>query len=153
MADPKSRELARDKLAEIYSTELISGSPQVVQEVHNHMPFEFAKAPAVIVQSAGTMRGRAGTGTGRYRTPVKLETVVFVPRARKGSDWTEAKVEDLLDTIEWRIAKTIAANRRIVGIWVNLFHIEGDFSLIMPATVGGKNYMMEVIPVIAILEA
>lgn len=145
MASPKSRELARDRLATLLETELVDTTPKIAMKVYNHHPLDFSDdgSPAVLVLSSGIARPKAGVGSQQYRAMVRLEIVTFVPKAAKGSTWTAEKVEDRLDALEVRIAKAVAEHQGEAGYWQNIWYQDGAYSDIFPSTLGGEAYMSE----------
>ena len=153
MANPTSREIARDHLAALISTEVVDTTPKIAMAVFNYKPADFRDSgtPAVIVLSSGIMRPKAGAGSQQFRAEVRLEVITFVPRGAKSGDWTADKAEDALDEIERRIAKVVAENQRIVGKWTNIWFQE-SMSDIFPSKLGGESYMSEVLTIFARLE-
>lgn len=105
-----SRQISRDKLAELLDTDLVSGSPQLAFDVINHKitDQDLEKGdPLVAVLSAGTQRIRL-TQRGD-RPDFYLDVQVWV-RASSAAR-TVAEVEDILDEIEARIAQVFQDNR------------------------------------------
>lgn len=145
MADPKSRELARDYLATLLDTELVSTTPQIAMAVFNHHPNDFSDSgsPAVLVLSSGIARPKAGVGSQQYRAMVRLEVLTFVPRAGKSSTWGPDDIEDRLDELERRIAKVVAEHQSEPGYWTNIWYQEGAYSDIFPSNLGGEPFMSE----------
>ena len=106
-----SRQISRDKLAELLDTDLVSGSPQLAFDVINHKitDQDLEKGdPLVAVLSGGTQRIRM-TMQGD-RPDFYLDVQVWVRSSSTAR--TVAQTEDILDEIEARIAQVLQDNRR-----------------------------------------
>lgn len=148
-SNTSNRETCRDELASLLTTAL-TGTGKPVQSVYNYRPLDVAGAsPVVMVLSAGTrQRTKRGIGnTTRYHSIYLLNVLVFVMDANATDSWTRNNVEDQLDLIEKSIADVLADNRESSGKWNYIEHGEGG-SQILPAVLGGKQYLMEPIPVL-----
>lgn len=144
-----NREACRDQLATLLGTAL-TGVGKPVQAVYNYRPTDVAGAsPVVMVLSAGTAsRQKHGIGNvTRYHSRFLLNILVFVMDASTSDAWTRNNVEDALDAIEKTIADVLSDNREVSGIWNYIEH-GAEGSRILPAVLGGKQYLMEPIPVL-----
>lgn len=149
-ANAKNRELARDELVSLIDTEMV-GAGKPLQAVFGQKTTDFQnKAPVCVVFAGGSQRiwRGMGSGTAKYRTRVRLHAMFFVPDADEAAGWSDADVEDKLDEIEKEFADVIADNRGTGTNWTSIEHAPGEFSNIVPATVGGKAYVVEGVDVI-----
>lgn len=145
-ADAKSREATRDALATLFTTNLV-GVGKPCQAVYSHKKGDFeGESPVLLILSTGSDRVQFGVGSLKYRTVFKFQLQLWVADADPESSWTEANVEDTVDTIEKEIGDTIADNRTNAS-WDYLEHT-GE-STIIEATRKGKPYVVEIIPVAA----
>lgn len=138
-----SRELVRDGLATLLESAL-TGTGGLAQAVYNYRIGDFAGAsPVVTVSSAGILRKR-GTFEGG-QAAVFLQVDVFVLYA-DGESWGEDEAEDRLDALEAAIAQVVEGYRS-TALWFDLAMAER--SQRVDVTIGGVEYMREVIPVAA----
>lgn len=142
-----SRQISRDKLAELLETDLVSGSPQIVFDVINHKVTDQDLErgdPLVAVLSGGTQRIRL-TQQGD-RPDFYLDVQVWVRSSSEAR--TVAEAEDILDEIEVRIAQVLQDNRRGPGSpteWEILEYV-GRTLIGEIATDKGVAYSMETYP-------
>lgn len=135
-----SREVMRDALAQLLTTEL-TGSGKPVQAVYNYRIADFAgQSPVVVVTSGPVERVRQGMGA-CWRSIAAIDIHVFVAYAAAGG-WTEANAEDAMDTIEALIADVVLNNNSTMN-WHGLTY-DGP-TLPDAIEVGGEEYRHELI--------
>ena len=139
-----SRETARDGLATLLTTQLIT-TDAIVQAVYNYRKGDLlGQSPVVCVSSAGSSRDSISFD-GELENIAFLTVHVFVVYAADG--WTEANAEDRLDLIERTIADVIRANGGETSYWLDL-GFNGD-SVRNDINLGGVEYIQEAIPIAA----
>lgn len=138
-----NRETARDALAALFSTALVS--PTLAQAVYNHLPAKFnGQTPVVCVGSGGTERTPIHIGAQKFHTWVYLTVYVFVLYSEEpGGAWTRALAEDRLDLLEVTIADVVMANRNNPGVW-DMLEYAGRTVIEGPVTIG-QSYLIETI--------
>lgn len=146
MASPKLRSPVRTELADLLNTELTITNT-IAAEVFDHLPVTFnKKSPVVTVWSGGSDPSQFGVGTEQYRTMVRVEIGVWVADEEpENVNWTRLDVENKLDEIYQHIQKVIAENRAEPNAYWEYIDFDGP-SNIVRATVSGKPYWLEAIP-------
>ena len=141
----KSRELARDALASLLSA-AITGAGQPVQAVYNYFKGALAgESPVVLVTSGAIGREIAGQGTAQYEMKVGLNVIVLVAEADAAAGITEQNVDDLVDSIEAKIADVVAANQNNPGVWDQLKYSDQPSEPLPGRDLDGHPYVVEII--------
>lgn len=148
----KSRESFRDAFATMLST-AVTGAGQPVQTVYNYFKGALAgESPVVLVTSGSILRKIAGMGTQQYAMRVGLNLLVMVadgPSATSGN--TEQGVDDLMDTIEAKIADVVSANQNNDGVWNDLKYTDQPSEPVQGKDLDGHPYVVEIIRLEALL--
>jgi len=138
----KDREECRDALAALLTAEL-TGSGRPVQAVYNHKVGDFQnQSPVVVLVAGGSIRPRQTFASNA--TTFYFVLGAWVLYASEDGSWTEADAEDRLDLIEQQIAGMIEANQEVPPYWISLDY--DDRSQIVEVALGGKPYLLEIIP-------
>ncbi|MEM7344585.1 MAG: hypothetical protein AAF485_10105 [Chloroflexota bacterium] len=141
-----NRETIRDGVATLLTTALV-GDGKPVQQVYNHKSGDFAgQSPVVLVTSSGTDRSRVGTYT-TFEPAFDLSLMIFVLYSDPDNGWSEADAEDRLDLVEASVAEVVQNNYSNPGLWDRLVY--AGPSQVLEATVGGDEYLLEIVPLTA----
>jgi hypothetical protein len=154
-----NRETARDALATLINTEVVTNNSQAVA-VYNYLKGRLGGvSPVAMVVSAGSARQQKGMGADKHRNKFRLLVRILVrdEATAEAAGWTEQAAEGRLDLLEKEIADVVMDNRSPAQNesvpWARLYlesFESGEFSKIIPiADLDGKPYIMEEIPVIA----
>ena len=140
-SNAKNRADVREGFAVLAEAALV-GTGKPFQKVYGYQIGDFgSEAPVLLVLSEGSRRDRKTNG-GKYDSLFRLALLTFVQEA-EGS-WTNADVEDALDSCEKAIADLVidvSTKSGSGGLWD--FAALEDFSAIRPAKIGGRLYKME----------
>ena len=148
-ANAISRQVIREEIASRATTALTAGAGPFQTIYSDNRRTWKGESPVLVILSEGTAREPLGMGNIQYWNRMRFSFLIFVLEAdEKDANWTEANVEDKVDECEKEVSDFIMDNRQAVGFWLNLLP-DGDFSAILPATVGGESYRMEILTVIA----
>lgn len=129
----------------------------VRKELHGLLQVGVPSAQAVVAYQASDFEGKSPvvmiTGAGTSRDTMTFDGMkarfffgvsLFILHADPASGWTEEEAEDLIDQVEYEVAKTFEANQRS-QYWEAIVWEES--SLIDRITVSGEPFLLEVIPV------
>lgn len=141
----KSREVMRDYLATLLGTALV-GTGKPVTAVYNYMKGRLdGESPVVLVTSGPIGREFAGSGTSQYAMTVGVNLIVMVAEANASAGITEQEVDDLVDTIEAKIADVVSANQSAAGIWDQLRYSGTPSEPAPGKDLDGHPYVVEII--------
>lgn len=141
-----SRKSVRDALVSLLTAKLV-GAGLPVQAVYGYLPSDTqGQWPIVVVRSAGSRRRPGMRSYADYHDEFRLEVLCLIHDADSALNWSDADVEDKLDSIEAELAEVIADNRT-ANDWFFL-DFEDAFSRIYMLTMGGEAYVVEQINVI-----
>ena len=147
-----NRTTVREALAASLETALVGvGLP--AQAVYNYQVGDFGtQNPVVVVTSRGTDRVKdSGTFDGMFATNVLLNVFVFCLYTEVDDGgtivMTEQQSEDRLDLIEAEIADQLLADPSLGGVVDEV--LPDGATEVTSAVLGGKEYRVERIPVIA----
>jgi hypothetical protein len=143
----KSREVMRDQFSVLLSAALV-GSGKPVTAVYNYFKGRLdGESPVVLVTSGPIAREIAGQGTAQFAMKVGLNVIVFVAEANADAGITELEVDDLVDSIEAKIADVVAANQSAAGYWDNLKYSGQPSEPVAGKDLDGHPYVVEYIRV------
>lgn len=148
----KSRETFRDAFATMLNT-AVTGAGQPVSSVYNYFKGALSgESPVVLVTSGPILRKIAGMGTQQYAMRVGLNLIVMVAEIPSGTPGgNEQGVDDLVDTIEAKIADVVSANQKNDGVWNDLKYTDQPSEPMPGKDLDGHPYVVEIIRLEALL--
>lgn len=140
-ANAVNREVARDRIASLLSTALVTSN--IAQAVYSGKVADFeGRSPIVVVTSTSSLREYKYMGTNTdWHNWFSFNIWVFV-----SFSIGDQEAEDRLDLIEKEIADTLMDNVSDLGYW-DLIEFNGETDAGADVIVGGTPYRREIIPI------
>jgi hypothetical protein len=101
------------------------------------------QSPVIVISGAGSNREQITPYD--YQPSHHLNVFVFVLYKDEAAEWDELDAEDLLDDLEHKIFEVIRTNQK-GNAWDSITYTTASSASPAPASIGGAEYKIEVIP-------